>query len=217
MTFKLNFVTCTVETRFGRERRLHIVEQYLFILANSYLHFIFLFSSVFFKILLNCSATVQTVGNNRLLCAGIWTLEVEAEGVHTLRVTGLSTLDFQARFSRTPSFNFAEAEYQPVAGEKRSLLGLQQIWPRWSSPPLLPSRPLFSSGFRQQFPIVCVKSCVFLCKHQISGRLTSPVPFFFSRSTSGQVATVTNLFLQPNVVNVPIPTGCKPLNNRYQE
>ncbi|CAK8691082.1 unnamed protein product [Clavelina lepadiformis] len=61
---------------------------------------------------------------------GTWTLTTESDGEHSLRVTGLSTLDFQARFSRKPTFNWTETEFQPVAGINTYVLlnatGLEQ-------------------------------------------------------------------------------------------
>uniref|UniRef100_F6ZIH2 Hemicentin-1 n=1 Tax=Ciona intestinalis TaxID=7719 RepID=F6ZIH2_CIOIN len=46
---------------------------------------------------------------------GLWRIVAGSSGEHTLRVTGLSTLDFQARFSRKPTLNWTDTEYQPVA------------------------------------------------------------------------------------------------------
>ena len=47
---------------------------------------------------------------------GRWRLRATSTGQHSLRVTGLSTLDFLARFSRKPTLNWTETEFQPVAG-----------------------------------------------------------------------------------------------------
>ena len=48
--------------------------------------------------------------------AGVWKLNVQSEGKHTIRVTGLSTTDFIAGFSRKPVTNLKETTHRPVGG-----------------------------------------------------------------------------------------------------
>ena len=47
---------------------------------------------------------------------GVWTLQVSSEGVHSVRITGLSAVDFQYGFSRMPISTLEEAESRPIRG-----------------------------------------------------------------------------------------------------
>jgi hemicentin len=47
---------------------------------------------------------------------GKWTLRVTAEGAHTIRVTGLSSLDFVHGFSLKPTLLLSETEARPIKG-----------------------------------------------------------------------------------------------------
>ncbi|XP_074654070.1 hemicentin-1-like [Tubulanus polymorphus] len=47
---------------------------------------------------------------------GLWKLIVESSSPHSLRVTGLSTLDFVHGFSRKPTLNLNETDHRPVQG-----------------------------------------------------------------------------------------------------
>ncbi|XP_064648784.1 hemicentin-1-like [Lineus longissimus] len=47
---------------------------------------------------------------------GMWKLIVKSESAHTLRVTGLSSLDFVHGFSRTPTLNMKTTSHRPVQG-----------------------------------------------------------------------------------------------------
>ncbi|XP_041098662.1 hemicentin-1 isoform X2 [Polyodon spathula] len=47
---------------------------------------------------------------------GTWTLKVRCSGRHTLRVTGVSPLDFRAGFSSHPTRDFAQTRERPVQG-----------------------------------------------------------------------------------------------------
>ncbi|XP_072563615.1 hemicentin-1 [Paramormyrops kingsleyae] len=59
------------------------------------------------------SARVVNVKNPR---PGIWTLKVGCSGRHTLRVTGVSNLDFRAGFSILPVSEFNHTRERPVQG-----------------------------------------------------------------------------------------------------
>ena len=48
---------------------------------------------------------------------GKWHLQVSADDQHTIRVTGLSTLDFVHGFSRHATLDLAETANQPIKGE----------------------------------------------------------------------------------------------------
>jgi hemicentin len=47
---------------------------------------------------------------------GKWTLRVSAEGAHTIRVTGLSSLDFVHGFSMKPTLVLSETDARPIKG-----------------------------------------------------------------------------------------------------
>jgi hemicentin len=48
--------------------------------------------------------------------AGVWKMNVESEGRHTIRITGLSTTNFVAGFSRKPVNHIEDSNHRPVAG-----------------------------------------------------------------------------------------------------
>ncbi|XP_039268950.2 hemicentin-1-like [Styela clava] len=54
--------------------------------------------------------------------AGYWRVSAYSSGEHSLRVTGLSSLDFQARFSRLPTLDWSIADYQPIADAETHVL-----------------------------------------------------------------------------------------------
>ncbi len=47
---------------------------------------------------------------------GVWNIQVSAEGHHTVRISGLSGVDFEYGFSRVPVSNMEETESRPVRG-----------------------------------------------------------------------------------------------------
>ncbi|NXT68617.1 HMCN1 protein, partial [Chaetops frenatus] len=47
---------------------------------------------------------------------GIWTIKISSSGRHSVRITGLSTIDFRAGFSRKPTLEFKKASSRPVQG-----------------------------------------------------------------------------------------------------
>ncbi|KAK6167247.1 hypothetical protein SNE40_021325 [Patella caerulea] len=53
---------------------------------------------------------------------GGWQLEISSRGPHTIRVTGLSTVDFQAGFSKNPSRNLNDTDLRPIQGQPTNLL-----------------------------------------------------------------------------------------------
>ncbi|KAK1155520.1 hemicentin-1-like [Acipenser oxyrinchus oxyrinchus] len=59
------------------------------------------------------SARVVSVKHPR---PGTWTLKMRSSGRHTLRVTGVSPLDFRAGFSSHPTRDFAQTRERPVQG-----------------------------------------------------------------------------------------------------
>ncbi|MGH0143069.1 UNVERIFIED_CONTAM: hypothetical protein FKN15_022424 [Acipenser sinensis] len=59
------------------------------------------------------SARVVSVKHPR---PGTWTLKVRCSGRHTLRVTGVSPLDFRAGFSSHPTRDFAQTRERPIQG-----------------------------------------------------------------------------------------------------
>ncbi|XP_047609819.1 hemicentin-1 isoform X2 [Phacochoerus africanus] len=48
--------------------------------------------------------------------AGIWTVKTSSSGRHSVRITGLSTIDFRAGFSRKPTLDFKKTVSRPVQG-----------------------------------------------------------------------------------------------------
>ncbi|XP_067585037.1 hemicentin-1 isoform X1 [Pseudorca crassidens] len=48
--------------------------------------------------------------------AGIWTVKTSSSGRHSVRITGLSTIDFRAGFSRKPTLDFKNTVSRPVQG-----------------------------------------------------------------------------------------------------
>ncbi|XP_052788091.1 hemicentin-1-like [Mya arenaria] len=48
--------------------------------------------------------------------AGVWRMKVESDGRHTIRVTGLSSTDFVARFSRKPGTDLVDGDRRPIGG-----------------------------------------------------------------------------------------------------
>ncbi|XP_075792870.1 hemicentin-1 isoform X2 [Pelodiscus sinensis] len=47
---------------------------------------------------------------------GMWTIKASSDGRHSVRITGLSTIDFRAGFSRKPTLDFKKASSRPVQG-----------------------------------------------------------------------------------------------------
>lgn len=48
--------------------------------------------------------------------AGMWTVKISSSGRHSVRITGLSTIDFRAGFSRKPTLDFRKTVSRPVQG-----------------------------------------------------------------------------------------------------
>ncbi|XP_005375138.1 PREDICTED: hemicentin-1 isoform X1 [Chinchilla lanigera] len=48
--------------------------------------------------------------------AGMWTVKTSSSGRHSIRITGLSTIDFRAGFSRKPTLDFKKTVNRPVQG-----------------------------------------------------------------------------------------------------
>nr|XP_055175129.1 hemicentin-1 isoform X2 [Nyctereutes procyonoides] len=48
--------------------------------------------------------------------AGMWTVKTSSSGRHSVRITGLSTIDFRAGFSRKPTMDFKKTVSRPVQG-----------------------------------------------------------------------------------------------------
>uniref|UniRef100_A0A8C9DLV3 Hemicentin-1 n=1 Tax=Prolemur simus TaxID=1328070 RepID=A0A8C9DLV3_PROSS len=48
--------------------------------------------------------------------AGMWTVKTSSSGRHSVRITGLSTIDFRAGFSRNPTLDFKKTVSRPVQG-----------------------------------------------------------------------------------------------------
>jgi len=53
--------------------------------------------------------------------AGLWIIELSAQGAHTVRVTGLSSLDFVHGFSIKPTLALGDTEAQPTRGKLNRL------------------------------------------------------------------------------------------------
>jgi len=49
---------------------------------------------------------------------GLWVIELSAQGPHTVRVTGLSSLDFVHGFSLKPTLSLSETVPQPTRGKR---------------------------------------------------------------------------------------------------
>ncbi|XP_067452563.1 hemicentin-1 isoform X1 [Thunnus thynnus] len=47
---------------------------------------------------------------------GMWTIKTSSEGRHSVRISGLSTIDFRAGFSRKPTLDFKKTLSRPVQG-----------------------------------------------------------------------------------------------------
>ncbi|XP_055962583.1 hemicentin-1 [Sorex fumeus] len=47
---------------------------------------------------------------------GLWTVKTSSSGRHSIRITGLSTIDFRAGFSRRPTLDFKKTISRPVQG-----------------------------------------------------------------------------------------------------
>ncbi|GAB1285528.1 Hemicentin-1 [Apodemus speciosus] len=47
---------------------------------------------------------------------GMWTVKTSSSGRHSVRITGLSTIDFRAGFSRKPTLDFKKTMSRPVQG-----------------------------------------------------------------------------------------------------
>ncbi|XP_061490012.1 hemicentin-1 isoform X2 [Rhineura floridana] len=47
---------------------------------------------------------------------GMWTIKISSSGRHSVRITGLSTIDFRAGFSRNPTLDFKMTSSRPVQG-----------------------------------------------------------------------------------------------------
>ena len=59
---------------------------------------------------------------------GLWKLRIVSEGPHTVRVTGLSSLDFVYGFSRNPTLDLSQTERRPIRG-KLSYISLTERQP----------------------------------------------------------------------------------------
>ncbi|XP_067846589.1 hemicentin-1 isoform X2 [Heptranchias perlo] len=53
---------------------------------------------------------------------GLWTIKTASAGRHSVRITGLSTIDFRGGFSRKPTMNFKNISNRPVQGVPTYLL-----------------------------------------------------------------------------------------------
>ncbi|XP_034035488.1 hemicentin-1 [Thalassophryne amazonica] len=47
---------------------------------------------------------------------GMWSIKTSSEGRHSVRISGLSTIDFRAGFSRTPTLDFKKTFSRPIQG-----------------------------------------------------------------------------------------------------
>ncbi|XP_034438633.1 hemicentin-1 isoform X1 [Hippoglossus hippoglossus] len=47
---------------------------------------------------------------------GMWSIKVSSEGRHSVRISGLSTIDFRAGFSKNPTLDFKKTSSRPVQG-----------------------------------------------------------------------------------------------------
>ncbi|XP_035392059.1 hemicentin-1 [Electrophorus electricus] len=88
------------------------------------------------------SARVVSLKNPR---PGLWTLKISCSGRHTLRVTGVSKLDFRAGFSSVPVTEFSKTRERPIKGVlSHVLLKCSGLKP----PGLVSSLELVSAGGR---------------------------------------------------------------------
>ncbi|CAG5863670.1 unnamed protein product [Menidia menidia] len=67
---------------------------------------------------------------------GLWSIKTSSEGRHSVRITGLSTIDFRAGFSRKPTLDFKATSSRPVQGIPTHIL----LNTTGLSPPARPDR-----------------------------------------------------------------------------
>ncbi|KAM4548643.1 hemicentin-1 isoform 1-T1 [Odontesthes bonariensis] len=67
---------------------------------------------------------------------GLWSIKTSSEGRHSVRITGLSTIDFRAGFSRKPTLDFKMTSSRPVQGIPTHIL----LNTTGLSPPARPDR-----------------------------------------------------------------------------
>ncbi|XP_060132638.1 hemicentin-1 isoform X1 [Zootoca vivipara] len=65
--------------------------------------------------LLNIENSAMVV-NIKEPAPGTWTIKTSSSGRHSVRITGLSTIDFRAGFSRSPTLDFKMTSSRPVQG-----------------------------------------------------------------------------------------------------
>uniref|UniRef100_A0A8C4YSS1 Hemicentin-2 n=1 Tax=Gopherus evgoodei TaxID=1825980 RepID=A0A8C4YSS1_9SAUR len=95
------------------------------------------------------SAKVLTVKPHR---PGMWSVKIQSSGRHSVRITGVSAIDFRASFSPQPTFDLNHPRERPVHGTSCSSQGARGVELYNSSgQPLvsLPTRPL-SNGSSSQ-------------------------------------------------------------------
>ncbi len=59
---------------------------------------------------------------------GLWNLQVTGDGAHTVRVTGLSGLDFVHGFSRNVTLDLRFTHHRPIKGRKPREVGRSLLW-----------------------------------------------------------------------------------------
>uniref|UniRef100_A0A3B4Z1V9 Hemicentin-1 n=1 Tax=Stegastes partitus TaxID=144197 RepID=A0A3B4Z1V9_9TELE len=67
---------------------------------------------------------------------GMWSIKTSSEGRHSVRISGLSTIDFRAGFSRKPTLDFKQTSSRPVQGIPTHIL----LNTTGLSPPARPDR-----------------------------------------------------------------------------
>uniref|UniRef100_A0A3Q1B6M5 Hemicentin-1 n=1 Tax=Amphiprion ocellaris TaxID=80972 RepID=A0A3Q1B6M5_AMPOC len=67
---------------------------------------------------------------------GMWSIKTSSEGRHSVRISGLSTIDFRAGFSRKPTLDFKKTSSRPVQGIPTHIL----LNTTGLSPPARPDR-----------------------------------------------------------------------------
>ena len=63
--------------------------------------------------------SIYFIRETRIKPSGLWTIVASANGPYSLRVTGVSKLDFGVKFATDPKTDYETANWQPVQGTEK--------------------------------------------------------------------------------------------------